>query len=188
MWTFCILHHRARISVQKFDFGAFEAKMHRKWAVERISRRWTPRMVELRPSPCKSYSNTSIWSHRCTQSIRSLHTIGSFWVLLSLVVFSLFYSVFLSKSGTPRFSINESRNRSELIKFDIFPSKIAIETHFHHPKPCQNKYRLNGSFTAGKNFFRIGTLNQENHPFSGQFQVKNAPKTLGNRLEPPQKT
>ena len=147
MWTFSFLHHRARISVEKFDFGASEAKTHQKSAVERISRRWTPRMVELRPSPCKSYPNTSLWSHRCAHSIGGLHKSSANLFLLRFVVFSLFHSVFLRKSDTLRFSINEARNRSELIKFDLNQPKIAIETHFHHPKPCQNKYRLNGSST-----------------------------------------
>ena len=72
--------------------------------------------------------------------------------LLSIVVFSSVYTVFLSKTDTRQFRTNEAQDRSELIKFDLNQPKIALGTHFHYPKPCQNKYRLNGSSTTAAFF------------------------------------
>ena len=78
--------------------------------------------------------------------------------LLSIVVFSSVYTVFLSKTDTRQFRTNEAQDRSELIKFDLNQPKIALGTHFHYPKPCQNKYRLNGSSTPGTKFSHLGKL------------------------------
>ena len=69
--------------------------------------------------------------------------------LLSIGVVSSVYNVFLRETDTRRFWTNEAQDRSELIKFNLNQPKIALETHFHYPKPCQNKYRLNGSSTPG---------------------------------------
>ena len=69
-------------------------------------------------------------------------------------------------------------------------TSTITETLFPWIRRITNKMEIHnyGKWcAAGKKFFRIDTLIQENHPFSGQFQVKNAPKTLGNRLEPPSK-